>query len=143
MQERTRIAGADRHGSVIEIHDVAVAVGIGRIEQGKLLHAHGILELGKVAGEAHFPELFEHARAVEGGDRADEPGGSASRCRLLHARMPRRIWSRILHIRDSSVQTKLRGAAGSCSQGMIYQSACRLDARIDVHDTCEPIVCLR
>ena len=93
MQERTRIAGADRHGSVIEIHDVAVAVGIGRIEQGKLLHAHGILELGKVAGEAHFPELFEHARAVERGDRADEPGGSGSRCRLLHARMPRRIWS--------------------------------------------------
>jgi hypothetical protein len=44
---------------------MAVAVGICRIEEGQLLHAQRGLEFLKIAGKAHFPELFKPAGAIE------------------------------------------------------------------------------
>jgi len=46
---------------------VAVAVGVGGVEQRQLLHAHCRLPFIEVVGESHAPELLEEPRAIERG----------------------------------------------------------------------------
>ena len=55
----------DRKRRVIDVRNVAVAVGVSGVEQRKLLHPHGRFPFLEIVGKPHLPELLEEARSID------------------------------------------------------------------------------
>ena len=66
-----------RRRGVVDVHDVAVAIGVHRVEDRQLLHPHRRPPVLEVLRQPHPPELLEHPRPI-GRDDAQRHGDAAA-----------------------------------------------------------------